>query len=142
MPDAGVFDLNPVGLPAAPIGAIAAFGRKPLEAHAAGSARDGTDLARLEWRYEHVVRPAAQQPRQIGLTQAQRQRPQILAAEQAKSSTSSSYRRECRALKSETPPTPSTTASPEAAGSHPAPVKTRRNLARSLLMGTRRLSFE
>ncbi|MGY4435214.1 hypothetical protein ACVWWO_007691 [Bradyrhizobium sp. F1.13.1] len=30
---------------------------------------------------QHAVRPAAQQPRQIGLAHAQRQLPQILAAE-------------------------------------------------------------
>ncbi len=77
-----VFDLDPVVLPAAPIGAIAAFGNEPLEAHAAGGAKQvSTDLARLEWRYEYAIGPAAQRPRQVGLAQAQWQRPQVLAAE-------------------------------------------------------------
>ena len=76
-----VLHLDPVFRAAGAIAPIAAFRDQTLEAHAAGGGEQvRADRGRLERRDEYAVRPAAQQPRQIGLAHRQWQLAQVLAA--------------------------------------------------------------
>ena len=68
-----VLDFNPVFRPAAAIGSIGALGDQTLEAELAGLAEQvRANLALLEVADEDAVRPARQQPLQVGLPQRER----------------------------------------------------------------------
>jgi hypothetical protein len=87
--------------PSSLIRTVAALRHQTFQSHAAGRSKQlRPDLALFERRDEDAVRSPRQQASKVGL------------APKAYSCTSSSFLRECSALKSAMPSMPSTTASP------------------------------
>lgn len=111
-----VLDLDPVVASAEPVRSPAVLRHQAFQPHAAGRTEQlRTDLALLERRHEDALHPAAEDLRQVVLAKVQRQLPQVVAIE----------RQDVEgveldvivvfpgvALKSDTPSTFSTTASP------------------------------
>ena len=77
-----VLDLDPVFRASRAVGPIGSLGDDPLEPELAGLAEEvGTDLAAFEIGNEDALRPARQQPREVGLAHRERQLAQVVAVE-------------------------------------------------------------
>jgi hypothetical protein len=112
-----VLDLDPVVAPSWPVDALTMLGDQALKPHPACSLEQvGADLALLEGRHEDPLGSAAEELREIRFAHVQRQRSEIVPAER-KAIEGVKLRlvvvlAGVKALKSEMPSTPSTTASP------------------------------